>query len=63
MFDVLLHFDRLYVGGGNAKTLEVDLGHRVTIVDNSAGIVGGIKLWRSTRSERCCLHGVVRPHR
>jgi polyphosphate glucokinase len=45
MFDALLHFDRLYVGGGNAKKLEVDLGHRVTIVDNSAGIVGGIKLW------------------
>jgi polyphosphate glucokinase len=45
MFDALLHFDHLYVGGGNAKKLKVDLGHRVTIVDNVAGILGGIKLW------------------
>ena len=46
MFDALLHFDRLYVGGGNAKKLKVDLGHRVKLVDNAAGILGGIKLWQ-----------------
>jgi polyphosphate glucokinase len=46
MFDALLHIDRLYVGGGNAKKLKVDLGHRVEIVDNAAGILGGIKLWQ-----------------
>ena len=45
MFDALLHIDRLYVGGGNAKKLTVDLGHRVELVDNAAGILGGIKLW------------------
>jgi polyphosphate glucokinase len=45
MFDTLLHFDRLYVGGGNAKKLTVDLGHRAELVDNTAGILGGIKLW------------------
>jgi polyphosphate glucokinase len=45
MFDALLHIDRLYVGGGNASKLEVDLGHRVELVDNAAGILGGIKLW------------------
>jgi polyphosphate glucokinase len=45
IFDALLHFDRLYVGGGNAKKLDIDLGHRVELVDNSAGILGGIKLW------------------
>ena len=45
MFDALLHFDRLYVGGGNAKKLTVDLGHRAELVDNAAGILGGIKLW------------------
>jgi polyphosphate glucokinase len=45
MFDALLHIDRLYVGGGNAKKLTVDLGHRVEIIDNAAGILGGIKLW------------------
>jgi polyphosphate glucokinase len=45
MFDALLHIDRLYVGGGNAKKLTVDLGHRVELIDNAAGILGGIKLW------------------
>ena len=44
-FDSLLQFDRLYVGGGNAKKLTVDLGHRARIVDNAAGILGGIRLW------------------
>jgi len=45
MFDALLHIDRLYVGGGNAKKVMVDLGHRVKVIDNAAGILGGIKLW------------------
>ncbi len=43
--DVLLCFDRLYVGGGNAGRLTVDLGPKATMVDNTAGILGGIKLW------------------
>jgi polyphosphate glucokinase len=38
-------FDRMYVGGGNAKRLTLDLGARVAIVSNTAGIVGGIRLW------------------
>ena len=44
--DNLIVPDRIYVGGGNAKKVEVDLGPKVTIVDNSAGLLGGIKLWR-----------------
>jgi len=51
MFDALLHFDRLYVGGGNAKKLKVDLGRRATVVDNVAGILGGIRLWEIARSD------------
>ncbi|HEU5003937.1 MAG TPA: ROK family protein [Actinomycetota bacterium] len=43
--DALLFFDHLYVGGGNSHRLTVELGDRVTIVDNVAGITGGIKLW------------------
>jgi len=49
MFDALLHIDRLYVGGGNAKKVDVDLGHRAEMVDNAAGILGGIKLWELDR--------------
>ena len=45
----LLFFDHLYIGGGNARRVERDeLGdvlERITVVDNTAGILGGIKLW------------------
>jgi polyphosphate glucokinase len=38
-------FDRLYLGGGNAKHLALDLGERIEIVSNLAGITGCIRLW------------------
>lgn len=43
----LTAFDHLYIGGGNAKRLvdQLELGRDVTIVSNSAGITGGIRLW------------------
>jgi polyphosphate glucokinase len=44
-FRNLAFFDHCYVGGGNSKKVKVDLGSDVTIIDNSAGILGGIKLW------------------
>jgi polyphosphate glucokinase len=43
--DRLLFFDHLFVGGGNARRVEVDLGPKATLVDNVAGILGGIRLW------------------
>jgi polyphosphate glucokinase len=47
--DTLTTFDHLYIGGGNgARVNRSDLGdvlERVTVVDNAAGILGGIKLW------------------
>ena len=44
----LLFFDHLYIGGGNSRRLHRDaLDDDVTIVDNTAGILGGIKLWES----------------
>jgi polyphosphate glucokinase len=44
----LMFFDHLYVGGGNSRRLNRDaLDGDVTIVDNTAGILGGIKLWES----------------
>jgi polyphosphate glucokinase len=42
-------WDRLYVGGGNARHITVDLGDDVTYVDNEAGILGGIMLWETPR--------------
>jgi polyphosphate glucokinase len=44
-FQRLVNYDRLYVGGGNARLLAGHMDSSVTIVDNVAGIIGGIKLW------------------
>ncbi len=35
----------LYLGGGNAKKLTLDLPENVKLVPNVAGILGGIRLW------------------
>jgi polyphosphate glucokinase len=47
--DAMLFFDHLYIGGGNARRVKRDdLGdvmELTTVVDNSAGILGGIRLW------------------
>jgi polyphosphate glucokinase len=47
-YDSFLFFDHIYVGGGNARhLLGEDLGPNVTIVENTAGILGGIKIWET----------------
>jgi polyphosphate glucokinase len=41
-----LFYDVIYVGGGNAKHLDPErLPRRARIVSNTAGIVGGVRLW------------------
>ena len=35
----------VYLGGGNAKKLTIDLPKNVTVTDNAAGLLGGIALW------------------
>jgi polyphosphate glucokinase len=53
----LVMFDHLYIGGGNSRrVLRAHLPDDVTVVDNSAGILGGIRLWEPTRGEH------LRPH-
>jgi polyphosphate glucokinase len=45
----MMFFDRCWVGGGNARRLDRSkLPDDVKIVDNTAGILGGIKLWDGT---------------
>jgi polyphosphate glucokinase len=45
-FDDMLFFDHLYVGGGNAKHLSPgDVGPKGTIVPNTSGILGGVRVW------------------
>lgn len=38
--------DRVYIGGGNAKHLTIDLPPHVKVTSNVAGLLGGIALWR-----------------
>jgi polyphosphate glucokinase len=42
----LLNFDRLYIGGGNARHIDFKLPRNVSIVSNDNGIEGGGFLWR-----------------
>jgi polyphosphate glucokinase len=44
-FRTLLNFDALYIGGGNAERVTLDLPRDVRLVSNDDGITGGIKLW------------------
>jgi polyphosphate glucokinase len=41
----LTDFDHLYIGGGNARLVRFKLPADVSVVDNIAGIVGGVRLW------------------
>src|SRR5947209_14442432 len=43
--ETLVNYDTLYIGGGNAKHIKLDLPENVKIVPNEAGVTGGIKLW------------------
>jgi polyphosphate glucokinase len=40
---------KLYLGGGNAKHLKLDLPANVSITPNIAGLLGGIALWHDER--------------
>lgn len=44
-FATLVNYDQLYIGGGNARHLEGHCDPSIELVDNLAGILGGIKLW------------------
>ena len=44
-FRTLFNFDMLYIGGGNAKKVTLELPKDVRIVSNDMGLTGGIRLW------------------
>jgi polyphosphate glucokinase len=41
------NYDRLYLGGGNAATINFKLPSNVKVVSNTEGLLGGIKLWQA----------------
>ncbi len=47
ILQALVHYDVLYIGGGNSKRIDEPLAEHVKIVSNDAGITGGIALWRA----------------
>jgi polyphosphate glucokinase len=40
------NYTKLYIGGGNAKKVTIDLPDNVQLVANVAGLLGGIALWK-----------------
>lgn len=44
--EALFNYDHLYIGGGNAKKINFKLPPNVRTVENVAGLLGGIALWR-----------------
>ncbi len=48
--DKTFNYDRLYIGGGNARLLDGKLPPNVKLVSNMEGLLGGIKLWAAATS-------------
>jgi polyphosphate glucokinase len=46
------NYDHLYISGGNAKKITIDLDPNITLVSNMDGIKGGAKLWTN---ENACV--------
>lgn len=45
IFKTVVNYDFLYIGGGNAKKLQIPLEENIRIVHNRDGIKGGARLW------------------
>lgn len=43
----LFNYDYLYIGGGNAKKVALNLPSNAKIISNETGLLGGIALWRT----------------
>lgn len=39
------NFRMLYLGGGNSRKIDIPLPRNAKVVDNVAGLLGGVKLW------------------
>lgn len=48
----LFNFDKIYLGGGNSRLVQVNLPpnllNKVAIISNDLGLIGGLALWRSS---------------
>jgi polyphosphate glucokinase len=48
----LFNYDKLYIGGGNARLVSVELPANVAIISNDLGLIGGLALWQSCSALR-----------
>ena len=48
----VINFDHLYLGGGNAKKIKFDLPKDITVVPNTDGLTGGIRLWHDEEAAK-----------
>jgi polyphosphate glucokinase len=46
ILETVFNYDRLHIGGGNAARIDFPLGRHVRVVENTAGLLGGVALWR-----------------
>ena len=46
----LFNYDYLYIGGGEAKKIDIELPSNVKIIPNIFGLLGGIALWQDEHS-------------
>jgi len=42
----IFNYRVLYLGGGNAKEIDFELPSNVKLIENIAGLLGGVKLWQ-----------------
>ncbi|HWW40247.1 ROK family protein [Pedobacter sp.] len=47
IYKTVFNYDKLYLGGGNAKFIDLKLDDNVVIASNREGIKGGAKLWKA----------------
>ena len=41
----IFNYDALYIGGGNSAKVAIDLPPNVKRIENTVGLLGGVKLW------------------
>lgn len=54
IYKTVFNYDRLYIGGGNAKEITFRLEDDIQLVSNKDGIKGGAKLWEA--AEKYHIH-------
>ena len=46
---ILTHFDKLYIGGGNADRITFELDPDVAVISNECGVRGGAWVWKEKK--------------